>query len=295
LKNKNISIVIVSWYSSTHILRLIKNLYINSKNKENIFFIIVDNTNGNDQKLSTDIKSVNNIYNIKLIYNSPNYNQRSVSHASGLDRAMNHINGYYTLIIDPDTYIFKKNWDLFCIKKLNDINIAIGAPYPLWKLGKVHDFPSPVFFFSKTNWILNENTTWYPFPNNYKRIFNFFTRKIVRLFGFSSRKRLSSSIILNNISKNLEKLFGISSPDTGNNFYIKSKKEKLNSIVFKSYNLIKNQKNLSEKIIKLSNEFELYFYDDVPFLTHQYSSNIFYYKIGSKDEDWTKYINEFVK
>ena len=286
---KNISVVLVNWFSSDHILRVISNLQKKAYNSDDLFFIIIDNTNGKDKKLYKLISQLNKTIIIPYF---PKSKQRSISHSLGLDRAMRELTSIYTLIIDPDTYIFQKNWDLFCINKIKDGDIAIGAAYPNWKLGKVHNFPSPIFFFSKTDWILTEKTSWFPYPNKLKRLSNFFLRKFVRLFGLATRKRLNNNIIIKTLSYYLESFTGISSPDTGHQFYIKAKKNNLNSTIFKSYNFLENQNKYNDKLIKLSNEFELYFYNNTPFFTHQYSSNIFYYKMSNNPDNWIKYIQE---
>ncbi len=295
VENKNISIVLVNWFSSNHIIRLISNLKEKAYDKEKLFFIIIDNTNGKDTKLYDKIKLINDLQKISIISFLPKLKQRSISHSLGLDRAMKEINSFYTLIIDPDTYVFQKKWDLFCIEKLKKGDIAVGAPYPNWKLGKVHNFPSPIFFFSKTKWILSDKTSWYPYPKKSKKLFNFFIRKFVRLFGFSTRKRLNNNFLVKNLSYYLEYFTGISSPDTGYHFYIKSKKNNLKSTVFKSYNFLKNDNKKKNTLIKLSNEFELYFYEQIPFLTHQYTSNIFYYKTGANPKNWINYIKQLEK
>ena len=114
---KNISVVLVNWFSSDHILRVISNLQKKAYNSEDLFFIIIDNTNGKDKKLYKSIRQFNKTIIIPYL---PKSKQRSISHSLGLDRAMLEVTSIYTLIIDPDTYIFQKHWDLFCINKIND-------------------------------------------------------------------------------------------------------------------------------------------------------------------------------
>ena len=104
--------------------------------------VIVDNTNGKD----TGLKELEYLASdINIIKNNGEGLQRSISHASALDKGLRYVDTKYCLIIDPDTYIFKSDWDTFCLSNLIEKNVVIGAPYPEWKIGKVHDFPSVIF------------------------------------------------------------------------------------------------------------------------------------------------------
>ena len=82
---------------------------------------------------------------------------------------------------------------------------VLGAPYPQWKLGKVHDYPSVVFMFFKTNLIQNFGKTFHPFPKPYKRFYNSILRKFVRLGGVANKRRLGKSKKLRFICEWLEK------------------------------------------------------------------------------------------
>ena len=79
-----------------------------------IKFVIVDNTNGEDnglkelKYLASDIKIIKN--NGKGLHTN--------SHASALDEGLRYVNTQYCLIIDPDTYIFKGDWDTLCLNNL---------------------------------------------------------------------------------------------------------------------------------------------------------------------------------
>ena len=46
----------------------------------------------------------------------------SISHASALDKGLRYVDTKYCLIIDPDTYIFKSDWDTFCLSNLLEKN-----------------------------------------------------------------------------------------------------------------------------------------------------------------------------
>ena len=64
-----------------------------------------------------------------------------------MDKGLRYVDTKYCLIIDPDTYIFKSDWDTFCYEQFTRKNVVIGAPYPEWKIGKVHDFKCDFYVF----------------------------------------------------------------------------------------------------------------------------------------------------
>ena len=79
-----------------------------------------------------------------------------------LDLGMKNIDTKYTLIVDPDIHIFQEKWDQICIKEIElNKKTVIGAPYPQWKLGKIHNYPSVIFMFFQTNLVQNFGKTFY--------------------------------------------------------------------------------------------------------------------------------------
>ena len=141
----DITILSVSFNSSVHLKRLVKNFISKTAQIKSIKFLIIDNTNGEDKALYTAFDKSNEI---RIVKNKNRYKQRSLSHANALDFGMKLIDTQFTLIVDPDIHIFYQNWDEFCLKEMEENNkTVIGAPYPKWKLGKVHKYPSVVFMF----------------------------------------------------------------------------------------------------------------------------------------------------
>tara|TARA_B100000029_G_scaffold216483_1_gene214286 strand:+ start:9399 stop:10289 length:891 start_codon:yes stop_codon:yes gene_type:complete len=285
-----ITIVSVNWFSSDHLKRLAVNLLDKAKSKNQIEFLIIDNTNGSDLKLSTVFKD---IPNSKIIVHNSRSMQRSIAHASAIEFAIPLVETQYTLIIDPDVHIFKKGWDSSCIAEIKSGKSSIGAPYPKWKLGKIHDAPSVVFFFGETCWFKTVNCSWYPFPSNIKRVYNFIIRKFVRFFGFSKRKNLEKFSLLFEISKLLEKLTGLTSPDTGWEFSLASINNGSEAQVFEApFNTQLSEKN--SYLSRLAMNFELFLWFEDPFMTHMYSSDIFYYKTSESGNlnEWLSAISE---
>ena len=273
---KNITILSVSFNSSIHLKRLMKNFFLKTAKLDNIKFLIVDNTNGDDKALYT---TFDKSYDVRIIKNNNRFKQRSLSHANGLDIGMKHIDTKFTLIVDPDIHIFYKNWDEFCIKKMElNPRTVIGAPYPQWKLGKVHNYPSVVFMFFQTNLVRSFERTFYPFPKLYKRIYNSIIRKFVRLGGFANKNRLSKSKNLQFICKWLEELTGVTSPDTGKEIVSQFHYNGYNSIVFASpYEQSFGAEDVRELKL-LAKDFELYTYKNKPFISHMYSSGVYHWR-----------------
>jgi len=109
---KSITVLSVSFYSSFHLKRLFTNLVEKADHPENIQFLIVDNANGKDKGLK---ESLQDVVDLTIVNNDSRIRQRSKSHASALDLGLKNIETEFTLIVDPDIYVFKSGWDTFCI------------------------------------------------------------------------------------------------------------------------------------------------------------------------------------
>ena len=288
---KNITIISVSYRSGTHLRRLFKNLYDKAENKQKLKFLVVDNTNGADQELDTLLPKE---LNISIVKNDGSLNQRSISHASGLDVGLKQSSTEYSLIIDPDVHVFKSNWDSLCLSYLDgSMHLVIGAPYPDWKLGKVHDYPSVVFMFFRTQEIRGLNKSFQPFPAPLKRIKNSLFRKVTRLGIIASKSRLNKSQFLRMITSYLEKLLGITSPDTGNDIIEALRNKKYESINFEACLVHQlGPFNTNSYHDNMAREFELYYQGNDPFMTHMYGSGVFHWKTanGSDAQYWLELI-----
>ena len=288
---KNITIISVSYNSGMHLKRLFRNLYENAEQRQKLKFLVIDNTNGADQDLNTLLPDDLNISIVKNDGSSP---QRSISHASGLDVGLRQSSTEYTLIIDPDVHVFKSKWDSLCLSYLEGRrNLVMGAPYPDWKLGKVHDYPSVVFMFFRTQEIRGLNKSFQPFPSPLKKIKNSLFRKITRLGIIANKNRLNRSTLLRIITSYLEGLLGITSPDTGNDIIEAIRNKEYESINFEAcliYQL--GSFNTNSYHNDMAREFELYYHGDNPFMTHMYGSGVFHWKTenGSDVQYWLNLI-----
>ena len=290
-QSKLITIISVSYKSGDHLGRLFENLNMKAKNKQDLKYLVVDNTNGQDQQLKTILPE--NL-DLTIIQNNGKGTQRSISHASGLDAGLKRSDTEYTLIIDPDVHVFRSNWDVFCMDYLNDREKSIiGAPYPNWKLGKVHDYPSVVFMFFRTKEIKELNESFHPFPPLIERIRNSIFRKINRLGFIANKSRLNKSNLLRSITSYLEKTFGITSPDTGKEIIEAIRLREYTSMNFEAY--FENQLHsitTNASYHDMARDFELYYQGDNPFMTHMYGSDVFHWKTknSSNVQYWRRLI-----
>ena len=290
---KLITIISTSYRSGEHLSRLFNNLIDKAQNKDILQFLVIDNTNGDDKRLH-DILTKD--MELEIIENEGRNLQRSISHAKALDIGLKRSNTEFTLIIDPDVHIFKDGWDRMCLDLYkNKEKLVIGAPYPDWKLGKVHNYPSVVFFFFHTRQIRDLNRTFYPFPSLMKNLKNSFFRKITRLGFLASKTRLDKSPLLRIITNSLERNFGITSPDTGKDIIEAIGERSFKSINFEAFygNALKPPKASSFQY-DMAKEFELYFYNNEPFMTHMYGSGVFHWKTSqsSNKKYWLDLIND---
>jgi len=275
----DITIITVNWYSSEYLAELFANLAQKAASPDNLKVLIIDNTNGKD----TTINRLKTPLMHSIIPFESRDMKSSLAHAAALDYAMNFIETDYTLVIDPDVYVFKKDWDKFCINELNASDAAAaGAPYPGWKLGKYHDFPSPVFCFFRTKMLKKLKVPWTPFGNT--RVYNlkvFLIRQLARLCGVMTRRNYTKYGFLRRYAEFIEKLFGTFSQDTGWRIAKEAGNQKLLSIVFKA--AMPEQTGLVPPDARtlfreLANEYELYIYKDQLMLTHKYGTGVYLWK-----------------
>ena len=273
---ENITILSVSFNSSNHLKRLIDNFLLKTSHHDTIKFLIIDNTNGKDTSLYALFA---NFHQIRILKNKNRYKQRSLSHASALDFGLRHVDTDYTLIVDPDIHIFYQNLDEFCLMSMNGNPLTvIGAPYPQWKLGKVHDYPSVIFMFFKTSLVQSFGATFHPFPKPYKKLYKSFLRKFVRLGGLANKSRLGKSKKLRLICEWLEAKTGVTSPDTGREIIRAFKKNNFRTIVFSSPYEQDYVSQNNQDLKLLAKDFEIYTFKDKPFLSHMYSSGVYHWR-----------------
>ena len=294
-EEKKITVLSVSYFSAFHLNRLFNNLTAKADNPETLQFLVVDNTNGEDSDLHSYFVPG---LDIQFISNSGKGYQRSVSHAGALDIGLKKSETEFILIVDPDVHVFKVGWDTFCLNRIaeNDSSV-IGAPYPTWKLGKVHDYPSVVFMFFQTKQVQAFEKSFYPFPPFLKRIWNSLMRKITRLGILTSKSKLDKSERLRSITGWLERATGITSPDTGKAIIETFRSKGFTAVNFDapySGDLLRSGQKVQADLAK---DFELFVFEGEPIMTHMYGSGVFHWKTekGSDLDHWQELITGIEK
>lgn len=292
-----ITIVTVNWYGVELIEAMLDNLYSRAAWPDLLKTIVIDNTNGVDSSLEKLHHSMwfPEIYNI----DSKGLTS-SKGHAFALNYAMSLLDTDYVLIVDPDIYVFKEKWDSFCVNEIerND-SLAIGAPYPFWKIGKYHNFPSPPFSFLRTKYLRQMDADWTPFSRTkIGNTYMFLIRQFCRLAGLMTRKSLIKNQNLRKLGLKMENIFGVFSQDTGWRIARKARAKKHKSVLFKAV-LPCEMELCCEKNItafqELAGQYELYYYNDKPMLTHMYSTAVKSWRTShSGDSDyWRECIELF--
>jgi len=270
----DITIVTVNWHSAEWIRRLLRNLLQKSSGHHRLRCLIHDNTNGIDAEAggfaAEDIACSISPINSQGLTGSR-------AHALALNKAMEIVQTEFVLIVDPDVHVFAQGWDSLCVDALSGQNAwAIGAPYPRWKVGKYHKFPSPVFCLFRRELAARIPLDWRPYSNSFLCNAGVFAgRQIGRLGGLSSRRAYEQSSIVRGYSKTAEYLLGTFSPDTGWRISNAARRRKLASVVFDDI-LPQNAAGLDVPLDpiwnELAREFELFAFHGRLMLVHRYGT-----------------------
>ena len=289
--NYNLTVCTVNWYSTEFIENLFENLNQRAANPEKIKYVVIDNTNGQDRQLS-QIDSVS--LPVRIINNDTKEQKGSFAHGMALNLAQSIIDTEYGLIVDPDVHVFIKEWDSFCIEKINSEHCpSMGTAYPPWQLGMYHNFPTPVFCFFKTADYRNMNADWTAYSRNLLvNYYNFFRRQVLRCCLFITRKKYQRYRIIRRIWPRLEKIVGVCSPDTGSRIARKAKKEKIKAVLFRAVIPDEFEAGQSEALKNIAADFELYCYEGRAILTHRYSTGSWVFRTprGYNKEYWREQI-----
>ncbi|HIN45779.1 MAG TPA: hypothetical protein EYM87_00690 [Candidatus Marinimicrobia bacterium] len=109
----------------------------------------------------------------------------------------------------------------------------------------------------------------------------------MRLGPVCSKERLRKHARLRSLAQKLERKVGICSPDTGSKIVESMRERSYLPLVFEAVyadddRLIMNESYSS--LLDLAKHFELYLYDDKPFMTHCYGSGVFHWKTERSDQ-----------
>ncbi len=282
-----ITVVVVSWHSAALISALRDNLRARARHPESLRFLLIDNTDGKDG----DLEALSTHPDVVLRRTDPGGLVGSRGHAWGLNVAMGELAAPYTLIVDPDVCLFIDDWDERLPARLREREaIAIGAPYPFWKLGKYHDFPSPPFALFDTAALLALEPDWTPFSSHpLRRGVDFVGRLIVRLHRLGTRARLARSTRLRAVTRRLERFVGVCARDTGWRIARAARDRGARAICFpeimESSALLDGFDTIPE-LRELATHYELFFDEGRPALAHRYSTGSYFWSTPrSRDVD----------
>ncbi len=290
-----ITIVTVNWYRAGWIRRLIDNLRGKCSGRNLLQALILDNTNGTDPDLAS-IETAGVPCMIRPVDCLGLKGSRA--HACALNESMESLSTDYVLIVDPDVHVFAHGWDASCIEALSMKNAwAIGAPYPRWKIGKYHDFPSPVFCFFRREMTKQVRMDWRPyFDCPWCNAGVFLIRQIGRMGGLLTRRMYENSAAVREYAKANERLFGTFSRDTGWRIAREMRRKKMISMGFDDVMPSEVCRlNIAADPVwtDLAREFELFAFENRPMLVHRYGSGARPWKTekGGEESFWLQCID----
>jgi len=296
--NEKITVLTVNWYSSDLLNNMLSSVFNKAKYPKDISVLIIDNTFGRDDALCN---LENKFSSVKIIPCDPRDEKGLNAHAIALNFGFQKIKTPYLLIIDPDVFIFKRDWDFFLKKIISEKKVsAIGTAYPRWWLGTYHNFPSPVFFFASMKELKKIKPDWLPLEAGlFKIAINGLFRNFLRAFFCFRRKYLEKFPLLRACAFFLEEKIPLCSYDTGSklasfakNNFIES--ECFNAVFHDEMDNVVNHNNKLDVLNEISKYFELYEYSGELMLTHQYGSQNLFLRTdkGSDSNYWRELIEK---
>jgi hypothetical protein len=271
-----LSVVSVSFRSTGFLRELFRNLHQKAGDPQAIQALVVDNTGGEDADLAT-LKS--GPFSPEIVPFSPAETNGSRAHAKALDFALARVDSDYTLIVDPDVHVFRQGWDRACRDALAASRaVAVGAPYPEWKVGKYHDFPSPIFCFFETARLKALGAGFEPFGSSrLSDARDFAVRQVGRLGNLLTRRAFERSQALRRYARWSEHRLGVFGPDTGWRIAERARERDERSVVFRA--LLNGAKSFGLPALEglpafqsLVADYELYTLDGQLFMTHKYGT-----------------------
>lgn len=265
-----LTVLSVSWRSAEWLRDLFTNMLALADQPEQIRLLVADNTNGAD----TDLRRLD-FPRLEIVPVNVGGQIMSMAHAHGLNALWERVETPFALIVDPDVAILHPAWDRALQEGFaaQDV-VAIGAPYPAWKLGKYHDFPSPIFACWRSDALRALAPDWQPYGRTARR----------RLLDFALRQtfwlpRLCDRVVLRlprrqfRTARWMERLVGVVSKDTGWEIAQRARQRGWRAALFE---VVRDPATLdgiaadaAPHYRRLAAEFELYAWQNRPFLTHR--------------------------
>jgi hypothetical protein len=268
-----ITVISVSWRSAEFLRDLFARLRALADQPDTIRLLVADNTGGDDAELATL-----DCPDLIILPVDVGHEHLSTAHAIGLNAALLQVDTPYVLITDPDVSVLRSGWDTFlCEMVAHEEVVAVGAPYPSWKLGKYHDFPSPPFAFWRTDALKALDPDWRPYSRTAaRRSADFVLRQAFWIPKGIDRYVLRLPRRQFKAGRWTERLVGIVSKDTGWEIADRARRRGWRACLFDVVNEPEELSALSpvrqENYRALISQFELYGCAGSPFVAHLQSS-----------------------
>lgn len=264
----DITVISASYYESALIRGLIENLVAAADSS--LSFLLCDNTNGADADLAA-LRS-NTVTVVPLDHGNATMSPR---HGAALTEGFARVTSKYCLIVDPDCRVLSRGWDQRCRAALDDGCVAVGAPFPPWKLGKYHDFPGPHFCFVHTAAIREAGGDWRPHADAAAvNMRDFLLRQILLLARTADAWTLRRSSRHAKLAAQCERWLGVVSKDTGWRVAHNVRNKRWRAELFAT---MRSRSDVGALVTSvhdrsvlgwLAEEFELYVWNGTPFVTH---------------------------
>jgi hypothetical protein len=270
MSHPRITVISVSWHSAGFLHDLFARLLALADQPDTIRLLVADNTGGDDAELvALDCPD------LTILPVAVGNERMSIAHAIGLNALLLHLDTPYVLVCDPDTAMLYPGWDTTLCEVIEGQNVvATGAPYPDWKLGKYHDFPSPPFAFWRTDALKALYPDWRPYAHTAQRRFaDFVLRQAFWIPRVIDRYVLRLPQRQFRVGRWAERLVGIVSKDTGWEIADRARRRgwsaRLLDVVYTPDSLTALPAPRREDYRALAQEFELYAWQGRPFVTHR--------------------------
>jgi hypothetical protein len=278
MQQGRITVGVVNWYSTPHI----QNLLLSAKTKAadpELEFVICDNTGGADHEL---YDTLGNTYRI-IPFNPaiPDVLRRkgrygSYAHGAALNMLLDKVDTEYCLFADPDCIILADAWDHICRLGVTAPSMAFGAPYHSSKIPKYHNFPSPIFIFFNTEDFRRIGPDWTPYNVSWETDIQDQMRRILAITGsMLGRQVAGKGFFLSQMAGVMRRLLGNSGKDTGWRIAAQARHQRYQAKLLTTalvdkqlHPIYANQPSVQE----LMEQFELFLWQGLPFVTHYYSS-----------------------
>ncbi len=267
---KRITVLSVSWHSADYLQTLIRQLRALADRSTDLQFLIADNSGGADRALDAL-----DFPDLTVVPVDVQGQHMSMAHGIGINALLPRVDTPYVLITDPDVALLRRGWDALFIEALQTQNVvALGAPYPPWKLGKYHDFPSPPFAFWHTESLKTLDPDWTPYARTViRRMVDFELRQSVWLSRLVDRYLLRLPARHFRVGRAVERLTGVVSKDTGWQIADRARRRGWHADVF---DVVYTEKDIARlpdadraAYTALAQEFELYTWRGEPVLSHR--------------------------